>query len=201
VLKHYDNQGRRPEDLPIVEWACRSLLSKAQDQLHGFLRNFPNRTLAALMRFFIFPRGLQYSAPDDRLGRTLAELVLSPGEVRDRLCYPVYRKVTPNNPLGLLQEVLEMAERAEGLEKRIRVDGVKTGRIRSLEMPGMIAEAQVLGIITGADAAWLAEYDRKVMEIVNVDDFAPHELGTHGAALARLPRASDEQDERVELPA
>jgi acyl-CoA dehydrogenase len=201
VLKHYDNQGRRPEDLPIVEWACRSLLSKAQDQLHGFLRNFPNRALAAVMRFFIFPRGLQYSAPDDRLGRQLAELVLSPGEVRDRLCYPVYRKVAPDNPLGLLQEVLEMAERAEDLEKRIRVEGVKTGRIRSLDLPGMIAEAQALGIVTGADAAWLAEYDRKVMDLVNVDDFAPHELGTQGATLARLPRAADEQDERDELPA
>ena len=201
VLKHYDNQGRRPEDLPIVEWACRSLLSKAQDQLHGFLRNFPNRALAAVMRFFIFPRGLQYSAPDDRLGRQLAELVLSPGEVRDRLCYPVYRKVAPDNPLGLLQEVLEMAERAEDLEKRIRVEGVKTGRIRSLDLPGMIAEAQALGIVTGADAAWLAEYDRKVMDLVNVDDFAPHELGTQGATLARLSRAADEQDERDELPA
>ena len=201
VLKHYDNQGRRPEDLPIVEWACRSLLSKAQDQLHGFLRNFPNRALAAVMRFFIFPRGLQYSAPDDRLGRQLAELVLSPGEVRDRLCYPVYRKVAPDNPLGLLQEVLEMAERAEDLEKRIRVEGVKTGRIRSLDLPGMIAEAQALGIVTGADAAWLAEYDRKVMDLVNVDDFAPHELGTQDATLARLPRAADEQDERDELPA
>jgi hypothetical protein len=126
---------------------------------------------------------------------------LSPGEVRDRLCYPVYRKVAPDNPLGLLQEVLEMAERAEDLEKRIRVEGVKTGRIRSLDLPGMIAEAQALGIVTGADAAWLAEYDRKVMDLVNVDDFAPHELGTQGATLARLPRAADEQDERDELPA
>jgi acyl-CoA dehydrogenase len=181
VLKHYDNQGRRPEDLPIVEWACRSLLYKAQEQLHAFLRNFPNRFLGGAMRFFIFPTGLQYSAPDDRLGRKLAELVLEPGEVRDRLCYPVYRKVAPGNALGLLQEVLEMAGRAEELDKRIRVDGVKTGRIHALDVPGQIVEAKALGILTADEAAWLAEYDRKVMDIVNVDDFAPHELGTNGS--------------------
>ena len=181
VLKHYDNQGRRPEDLPIVEWACRSLLYKAQEQLHAFLRNFPNRFLGGAMRFFIFPTGLQYSAPDDRLGRKLAELVLEPGEVRDRLCYPVYRKVAPGNALGLLQEVLEMAGRAEELDKRIRVDGVKTGRIHALDVPGQIAEAKALGILTADEATWLAEYDRKVMDIVNVDDFAPHELGTNGS--------------------
>ena len=46
VLKHHENQGRPAEDLPIVEWACRNLLYHAQEQLHGFLRNFPNRLLA-----------------------------------------------------------------------------------------------------------------------------------------------------------
>ena len=182
VLKHYENLGRKPEDLPIVEWACRDLLYKAQEQLHAFLRNFPIRWLAGLMRFCIFPNGLHYSAPDDRLGRQLASLVLEPSAVRDRLCHPVYRRVAANNPLGLLQEVLEMAERAEALEKTIRVQGVKTGRIRSLALPQQIIEAEALGLITSADAEWLAEYDRKVMNIVDVDDFAPHELGTLSAS-------------------
>ena len=75
-----------------------------------------------------------------------------------------------------------MAERAEALEKTIRVQGVKTGRIRSLALPQQIIEAEALGLITSADAEWLAEYDRKVMNIVDVDDFAPHELGTLSAS-------------------
>ena len=45
VLKHHENQGRPADDLPIVEWACRNQLYKAQEQLHDFLRNFPNRFL------------------------------------------------------------------------------------------------------------------------------------------------------------
>ena len=48
VLKHYENQGRPEADLPLVEWACRTLLYKAQEQLHSFLRNFPNRFLAGV---------------------------------------------------------------------------------------------------------------------------------------------------------
>jgi len=178
VLKHYENQGRRPDELPIVEWACRHLLYQAQEQLHAFLRNFPNRFLAAMMRFLIFPRGLQYSAPDDRLGRKLASLVVEPTETRDRLCYPVYRRIEPGNALGLLQEVLEMADRAEKIDKRIRVEGVKTGRIQALDLPGQIVEAETLGLVSADEARWLLEYDRKVMDLVHVDDFAPHELGT-----------------------
>ena len=185
VLKHYENQGRKPEDLPIVEWACKSLLYKAQEQLHGFLRNFPSPFMGGLMRFFVFPRGLQYSAPSDRSGRHLADLVLSPTEVRDRLCYPVYREVHPSNPLGLLQEALVLSQTAEPIEKRIRVEGTKTGKVTALDVPGQIAQAQAAGIISETEAAMLRDYDRKVMELIHVDDFAPDELGTQRAAPPR----------------
>ncbi|MFO1426586.1 MAG: acyl-CoA dehydrogenase [Steroidobacteraceae bacterium] len=181
VLKHYENQGRRAEDLPIVEWACRNLLYKAQEQLHGFLRNFPNAFLGGAMRLFIFPRGLQYSAPGDRLGRQLADLVLNPTEVRDRLCYPVYREIQAGNPLGLLQEALMLAQTAEPIEKRIRVEGTKTGKVTALDVPGQITQALAAGIISETEAALLRDYDRKVMELIHVDDFAPHELGTMAA--------------------
>ncbi len=177
VLKHHENRGRPAADLPIVEWACRNLLYTAQEQLHGFLRNFPNAFLAGAMRLLIFPRGMTYSAPSDRLGRKLAELVAVPGEARDRLCEGVYRAVDASNPLGLLQEALVMAQTAEPLEKRLRVDGVKTGRVTALDVPGQIQQALAAGILSETEAATLREYDRRVMDLIHVDDFAPHELG------------------------
>jgi len=185
VLKHHENQGRPAEDLPIVEWACRNQLYKAQEQLHDFLRNFPNRFLAGVMRALIFPGGRAYSAPSDRLGRQLADAVLNATEVRDRLCRFVYRTLEPGNPLGLLHEALVMSQTAEPIEKRIRVDGVKTGRISALDTPGQIAQARELGIISETEAAALREYDRKVMELINVDDFDSHELAAHVEGGAR----------------
>ena len=178
VLKHHENQGRQPEDLPIVEWACRNLLYHAQEQLHGFLRNFPNRLLAGAMRTLIFPRGRAYSAPDDRLGHTLAELVTNPTEARERLCEYVYWTLEPGNPLGLLQEAMLLAQTAEPIEKRLRVEGVKTGKLTALDLPGQIQQALAAGIISETEAATLRDYDRKVMDIIHVDDFASHELGT-----------------------
>jgi acyl-CoA dehydrogenase len=176
VLKHYENQGRPETDLPLVEHACRSLLYQAQEQLHSFLRNFPVRWLAALMRAFIFPRGLTYSAPSDRLNPRIAELVMNPGEARERLCHYVYRTLEPRNHLGLVEQALRLAIAAEPIEKRIRVEGVKTGRVTALDLPGQIREAQAAGIINEAEAAQLREYDRRVMDIINVDDFDPREL-------------------------
>jgi hypothetical protein len=70
-----------------------------------------------------------------------------------------------------------LSTQAESLEKRIRVDGVKTGRVTALDLPGQISEALHLGILSEAEAAVLRDYDAKVSNLIDVDDFAPHELG------------------------
>jgi acyl-CoA dehydrogenase len=176
VLKHYDNEGQPEADLPVVEWACRNLLYSAQEQLHGFLRNFPNRFLAGLMRLCIFPRGLTYFAPSDRLSRQVADLVTAPTATRQRLGTFAYTTLNERSPLGALQEVLLLAEGAEVLEKRIRDQGVKTGRVTALDLPGRIVQAVAAGLLSVAEGEQLAEFDRKVMQILRVDDFAPHEL-------------------------
>jgi acyl-CoA dehydrogenase len=177
VLKHHENQGRQPDDLPLIEWACRSLLYQAQEQLHLFLRNFPNRPLAAFMRLCIFPRGLAYSPPSDRLGRAIGELVMNPTATRERLSAYIYKTAGEHNPLGQLQEALLLTAAAEPLEKRIRVDGVKTGRVTALDLPGQIAQAAALGIISEPESRALLDYDARVMKIINVDDFDSRELG------------------------
>ena len=75
-----------------------------------------------------------------------------------------------------------MSQTAEPIEKRIRVEGVKTGKVTALDMPGQIAQALAAGIISETEAAALREYDRKVMELISVDDFESHELGAQAAS-------------------
>jgi acyl-CoA dehydrogenase len=101
---------------------------------------------------------------------------MNPGEARERLCHYVYRTLEPKNHLGLVEQAMRLAIAAEPIEKRIRVEGVKTGRVKALDLPGQIREAQAAGIITEAEAVQLREYDRRVMDIINVDDFDPREL-------------------------
>jgi acyl-CoA dehydrogenase len=192
VLKHFENQGRPEADLPLVEWSLRTLLYQAQEQLHGFLRNFPNRWVAGAMRLVIFPRGRTYFAASDRLGRRIVEPMMMPSATRDRIAHGIYRTLEPGNPIGLLQEALELSMTAEPLEKRIRVEGVKTGRITALDLPGQVEQALAAGVIDAAEANLLRNYDRKVMELIHVDDFTTGELMAavqaepQGAPTARL---------------
>ncbi|MCC5867499.1 MAG: acyl-CoA dehydrogenase [Gammaproteobacteria bacterium] len=181
VLKHYDNQGRQREDLPLVEWACRHLLYHAQEQLHGFLRNFPVRWVAVLLRMFVFPRGRTYSSPSDELGQDIVELIMAPTATRDRLCAGIYNTVEPGNPLGLLQEALEAAISVRDLERKV-FDAIRDGRITAEEVPSQINQAESLGVLTAEEAAKVRDFDSKVLELICVDDFAPEELGTRAGA-------------------
>jgi acyl-CoA dehydrogenase len=181
VLKHYQDQGEPPEDLPLVEWACRTLLYKTQEQLHGLMRNFPNRWIALLLRFAIFPRGRTYSAPSDELGQEIVELLINPTATRERLSAGAYKTLEPGNPLGLLQEALELAEQVKPFERRV-FDARRAGEIRADDTPGQIDEAEAKGIITAAEAESLRAFDRRVLELTGVDDFDPRDLARQPAA-------------------
>jgi acyl-CoA dehydrogenase len=181
VLKHFENQGRRASDLPLVEWSVRTLMYQAQEQLHSFLQNFPNRPVAMLLRMFIFPRGRTYSAPSDALGRKVVDLMTSSGEARNRLSREAYTTVEPGNPLGLLQEALLLSEAMTQVENKVR-QAQKDGHIHSTYLGEQIGEAESADIISASEARQMRDYHQKVLDLLAVDDFAPEDFGRLGAA-------------------
>jgi acyl-CoA dehydrogenase len=176
VLKHYEDQGSPAEDLPLVEWSCRSLLYQAQEQLHGLLRNFPNRAVASVLRMCIFPRGRTYFAPSDKLGQEIVELLTRPTESRERLTARVYKKREPGNPLGLLQQALETVEENRSLNRKL-AEAVRNKIFSARDDLDAIDKAQEAGVLTADEANRLRVQDEMVMELIHVDDFAPEEIG------------------------
>jgi acyl-CoA dehydrogenase len=189
VLKHFENQGRRATDLPLVEWSVRTLMYQAQEALHAFLRNLPNRWAAAMLRVFIFPRGRTYSAPSDEIAHKVVELMTTTGEARERLSQQAYTTLESGNPIGLLQEALELSEKVAPLEKRLR-QAQKEGLIKAEYLGDQIGEAGHAGVITKGEAETLQSYHEKVRELLSVDDFSPEELIRPGKKTASLKKAS-----------
>ena len=187
VLKHYENQGRPAADLPVVEWACRSLLYKAQEQLHGFLRNFPNRPVAAVLRALIFPRGRTYYAPADGLSRRVVELMITPSETRERVCGGIYRSIERGSPLGELDEVMRLAIEITPLEKKIR-RGLKEGKISAPDVHSQIDQAVAAAVLTEEEGQRLRDADVRIMKIIDVDDFTSEELARRPAPGTAGPR-------------
>src|SRR5690606_35212380 len=90
VLKRSEDDGRPAEDLQLVHWAARDMIYRLQEQLHGLLRNFPNRFVAGVLRVLVFPTGRRYSAPSDACGNAVAELLSTPSGTRKRLTAGIY---------------------------------------------------------------------------------------------------------------
>jgi acyl-CoA dehydrogenase len=176
VLKRFEDQGRPREDLPLVEWACRQSLYRLQEQMHGFLRNFPNRFIAAVLRCLIFPRGRTYSAPSDELGHLIAEIVSTPNAARARLTRNTYTG-DPQSPVGLYEEALELALRLEPVERKIHV-AMRNGDFKVEPGNSEILAAEKAGVVTSQETQALLRLEELTHEIIAVDDFAPDELGT-----------------------
>jgi len=166
------------------------LMYQAQEALHAFLRNFPNRWVATFLRVFIFPRGRTYSAPSDELARKVVELMTRSGEARERLSRQAYTTLEPRNPLGQLQEALELSEKFAPVERRLR-QAQKEGLIQSDDLGKQIAEAEHAGVIGKAESAELRDYHAKVTALLAVDDFDSGELRrTSACAEINAPRAT-----------
>ena len=176
VLKHYENQGCKSDDLPLVEWSVRTLMYEAQEQLHNFLINMPNKILARFLRLIIFPRGRSYSPPADGLTTKVARIITSVGESRERLSETAYTSRGQNNPLGLLQEALELSEETILIEAKLQ-QAKKDGIITSNYLGHQIEQAELHGILKNDEIKKMTDLYHRVSEILSVDDFGPNEFG------------------------
>jgi len=103
------------------------------------------------------------------------ELVINPTPTREHLTDGIYKTVEPGNPLGLLQQAMELAEQVKPLERRI-FDARRAGQIKAEDTPGQIDEAEAKGVLTKAEAEAVRAFDLKVLELTGVDDFDPRDL-------------------------
>src|SRR5258708_25120413 len=85
MLKHYEDQGRIREDLPLIRWAARDAFYHAQQAIDQVLSNFPIKSLATLLRWTIFPLGTPFLPPLDSRIQEYARLGLEPGAAPDQL--------------------------------------------------------------------------------------------------------------------
>jgi len=179
VLKHYQDQGRPAEDLPLVQWWCEHSLRVMQQSMDRFLINFPNRLVAWLLRSTIFPFGKHFSGPGDKLGHRAAGLLLKPSETRDRLTeglfLPKDDQSRSNEPLARLEYAMECAIASEAAEKKFR-SALQSGKVTGRQFEDQLNSAVEQNLLDASDADLLRTADQARKDAIAVDDFNPAEL-------------------------
>jgi acyl-CoA dehydrogenase len=180
VLKRFADDGRPGDDVVLVQWCCDSALSRIETALDGFIRNFPNRPLAALLRVVTLPWGVRQRGPTDRVTHACAELLMQHNAARERITHGVFR--------GCRRDGIERVERAFVLAHEVAPlvhKGADTGHGRDW------AAAVAAGVLTAGEAAQLRAAQDAARSAIQVDDFAPDELFRAHPHPSPLPQAGE----------
>lgn len=178
TLKRYEAEGRKTEDAPIMHWAIWDAMFKAQNAFEGVIANYPNRLIAAILHWYIFPLGRPYVVPSDKLGHEVAKRTIEPSATRDRLTAGMYvprnREEAEGDAVGVIELALEVSVAAEAIEAKIRAaqKAKKVGAGKTAGAAANIAQhALEAGVITAAEFETLKERDRLRDKVIRVDDF------------------------------
>ncbi|HSW69817.1 MAG TPA: acyl-CoA dehydrogenase [Gammaproteobacteria bacterium] len=176
ILKHYHDQGKNGDDLPIVRYAGLTCLYNIQQKFDELLKNFPNRWLKGILRFLIFPLGKHFSKPSDKLLHKVAQLMMDQTPSRYRLTEGAFVSAVPGNMPALLEDALMKAIAAEPIEKILKT-AMSEGLLENGSMAILAKQAFAKQIINQdhLDIILQAEEARQI--VIAVDDFAKEDLG------------------------
>lgn len=170
TLKRYETEGSQNEDGPVMHWAIWDTMFRIQNAFEGVIANFPNKYVAALLHWFIFPLGRPYVVPSDRAGHDVAKRLIEPNSTRDRLSAGMYLPADEQDPVGAIEVALSATLAAEPVEAKLRA-AYKAGKLASAEGPLAARHGREAGIITADEEALLERRALLRDRVIRVDDF------------------------------
>ncbi|MDX8390301.1 MAG: acyl-CoA dehydrogenase [Mariprofundaceae bacterium] len=167
-IRHYQDQGEKHEDLPLLQWSCEHALYQAEHQLSQFLHNFPVRWLAWFIRLAIFPFGKACQPPHDALNHQVASLLMASSDSRDRLTHGIYLSEDEEDPIGRFECALLKVEAAADAESKIS-QAIHDGKLRKSNGDEHYTAGHQASIIDDDELHLLQEASRAVAIAIAVD--------------------------------
>ena len=175
TLKHYHDQGEPEADLPLLRWGVEDLLVKIEQAMHEILLNFPDRGMGIALRVLIFPLGRRLKPPSDLTGSQIAQLLMTPGPVRDRLLEGCYQSEDPEDATGLLNDTLNKVVLTDPLEARLS-KAKRSGELEHDSDADDLAVAAESGVISPDEARQVRDARVARKAVIEVDDFSQEEM-------------------------
>jgi acyl-CoA dehydrogenase len=183
VLRRYEAEGRRREDLPFVHFAMNHALYEIQKAFDGIFANLPVPGLSwafrGPLRMWSNLNPLAGEANDQHTHK-IATLILTDSEQRLRHTDGIYVPKNTVEQLGLLEETFRVVKRAEVADRKVRT-AVKSKILPKLKGAAAVQAALEKGIITQEEAADLARAEELRAQAIQVDDFSQDEYLHHSS--------------------
>ena len=198
VLRRYEAEGRRAEDLPFVHWNMREALSRMQEAFDGIYANMKLPVASWLLRgpIALWSRLNPFGAsPSDKIGGKIAQALQVPGEQREALTTGLFMPTDlPDHQFARLERAMKLSTEANAVTRKIGA-AIKAKKLEKARPAALVEKALEEGIITMEEAQLLQEAEAARADAVAVDSFTQAEYLRSAKAATSKP---DRQESMIE---
>ncbi len=173
VLRRFEAEGRREQDLPLVHYNVKFCLAEIQKAFDGI---FDNIKIPGLRWFFkgwigswsrINSVGSQAS---DGWSHAISTIMLTDGEQREHLTAGMYIPKDPNQQMAKLEAAFKAVHRAEATEKKVK-KAIREGILPRKKVHQLLDEAKAKNVINDDEYRLVQQADQIRYDAIQVDDF------------------------------
>ncbi|AHI06104.1 acyl-CoA dehydrogenase [Bdellovibrio bacteriovorus W] len=173
VLRRFEAEGRRKEDLAFVHYSLKNCMAEIQKGFDGI---FDNLKIPGVRWFFkgwlgawsrINSIGSQAS---DGWSHAIASAMMEEGGIRDRLTEGIYMPKNRDEQLGRLEYAFSVSLKADAAEKKIR-KAIHTKVLPKQKPATLVDEAVAKNVITAEEGKLIQESNAVRYDAILVDDF------------------------------
>lgn len=193
VLRRFEAEGRKKEDLPFVHYSMNHGLYEIQKAFDGI---FANLQVPGLSWFFKYVVRVWSNVnafageADDRHVHKIASLILADTDLRIRHTEGIFVPKNTVEQLGKLEETFKVVKRAEATEKKMR-KAVRDRQIPKAKGRALTEAALAKGLITKEEYQDVLRADELRTEAIQVDSFSQEEyVGHKSKGTARMAKAN-----------
>ncbi|MCK0154064.1 acyl-CoA dehydrogenase [Alcanivorax sp. S6407] len=176
ALRRYEAEGRKAEDLALVQYAGEYGLTQIQQAFEGIYENFDGPVGVLLKTLGRIGLGLNPLAklPNDQLSHKAALALQSYGDQYKRLVGGNYMPEESDQGLGRLLKAFRLTTEAEPVRNKIRA-AQKARKLGRGKVEELAADAAKQGVISEAELALLNEATAACLQAIEVDVFTKDE--------------------------
>jgi acyl-CoA dehydrogenase len=167
VMRRWEAEGKRKEDLPLVRFALDTALLNIQTAFDGLFYNFKAPGISWIFRGVIgsWSRiNRMSSGPSDGLGSQVAAILQTPGEQRSRLIEGIFLSKDKADHLHQLEAAFITVKAAESTDRKVK-RAVRSKQLPKLKGAALYEEALGKGVITSQEFETIAQAEKVRWEI------------------------------------
>ena len=176
ILKKFDENGRKKEEIPLVEHAMKEQLGKAQIAIEGLYQNlFGSIGKILIFPFAIWARFNSFSCPaSDNLQHKVVKDFIKNGPFRESLTEGIYISKDKNDNLGRIENALMLHEKSQSAFDKIRA-AIKAKTLPRKHAQDLIEMAFEKSVITSEEKNLMQEAESAVLDAMEVDEYSLEE--------------------------